>query len=56
MNTAEEKKNDSKQPKPSKDWSDYRNHLATADKEGHRLWIYPRKPGGRFYRARTYVS
>jgi cytochrome c oxidase accessory protein FixG len=35
---------------------DYRNHLATADQEGRRLWVYPRKPAGRFYRARTYVS
>ena len=29
---------------------------ATLDKEGRRIWIYPRKPRGRFYRARTYVS
>ena len=32
-------------PVKSVDWSDFREHLATADKEGHRLWIYPRKPG-----------
>src|SRR5689334_7687672 len=38
------------------DWKDFRDHLATADKEGHRQWLYPRKPRGRFYRARTYVS
>ena len=41
---------------PAIDRSDYRDHLATADKEGRRIWIYPRKPRGRFYRARTYVS
>lgn len=38
------------------DWSDYRDHLATADKEGRRMWIYPRKPRGRFTRARTWLS
>ncbi len=35
---------------------DYRDHLATADASGRRLWIYPQKPSGRFYRARTMVS
>jgi cytochrome c oxidase accessory protein FixG len=38
------------------DWSDFRDHLATADKDGRRRWIYPKKIAGRFYRARTYVS
>lgn len=38
------------------DWKDYRDHLATADKEGHRMWIYPRKPRGRFTNARTWLS
>jgi cytochrome c oxidase accessory protein FixG len=44
--------------KPVEDvnWTDFRDHLATADKEGRRKWIYPRKQGGRFYRARTWVS
>jgi cytochrome c oxidase accessory protein FixG len=37
-------------------WSDFRDHLATADKEGRRVWIYPRKPRGRFTRARTWLS
>jgi len=40
----------------SVDWQDFREHLATADKEGHRLWVYPRKPRGRFTRARTWLS
>ncbi|HXP59193.1 MAG TPA: cytochrome c oxidase accessory protein CcoG, partial [Dongiaceae bacterium] len=31
-------------------------HLATADQQGRRKWLYPRKPSGRFYRARTWVS
>lgn len=38
------------------DWQDFRDHLGTADKEGHRLWLYPRKPHGRFTRARTWLS
>ncbi len=37
-------------------WQDFRDHLSTADKEGRRQWLYPRKPRGRFYRARTWLS
>jgi cytochrome c oxidase accessory protein FixG len=40
----------------SPDWSDFRDHIPTADKDGRRLWMYPKKPSGRFTRARTYVS
>ncbi|MEP0862097.1 MAG: cytochrome c oxidase accessory protein CcoG [Ignavibacterium sp.] len=35
---------------------EFRNHLATVTKEGKRKWIFPRKPSGRFYNARTIVS
>jgi cytochrome c oxidase accessory protein FixG len=35
---------------------DFRDHLSTADKEGRRKWLYPRKPKGRYFRARTYLS
>lgn len=35
---------------------EFREHLPTADAKGHRLWIYPRKPKGRFYNRRTYLS
>ena len=38
------------------DWRDFRDHLATADKQGHRRWLFPKKPRGRFYRYRTWVS
>lgn len=38
------------------DWEDHRDHLATADKEGHRKWIHPKKPHGDFYRWRTWMS
>ncbi len=35
---------------------DFRDHIATADAEGRRKWVYPKKQKGRFFRARTYVS
>ena len=35
---------------------EYRNQLATVTKEGKRIWIYPKKPSGKFYNARTIVS
>jgi cytochrome c oxidase accessory protein FixG len=38
------------------DWEDFRDHLATADQEGRRKWIYPRQPHGRFYRARAWLG
>ena len=34
----------------------FRDHIATVDKSGKRIWIYPKKPSGRFYNARTVVS
>jgi len=37
-------------------WGDFRDHLSTADKEGRRMWLYPRKPKGRFYRARLWLT
>jgi len=38
------------------DWKDFRDHLSTADQQGHRQWLYPRKVRGRFFRARTLLS
>ena len=38
------------------DWQDFRDHLATADKEGRRMWLFPRQPHGVFYQARTWFS
>ncbi len=40
----------------SNDTEQYRDKIATVDEKGKRLWIYPKKPKGRFYNARTYVS
>ena len=34
----------------------FRDSLATMTKEGKRNWIYPKKPSGRYYNARTIVS
>jgi cytochrome c oxidase accessory protein FixG len=38
------------------DWQDFRDHLATADKEGHRRWVYPKKPRGPWHRRRAWLS
>ncbi|MBU6402155.1 MAG: cytochrome c oxidase accessory protein CcoG [Verrucomicrobia bacterium] len=38
------------------DWTDFRDHLSTAERSGKRRWLYPKRVQGRFYRARTYVS
>jgi len=35
---------------------DFRDHLSTADRHGHRQWVFPKKPHGRFYRYRSWVS
>jgi len=40
----------------SVNWSDFRDHISTADQEGRRKWLYPRKPGGRFFRRRTWLT
>jgi cytochrome c oxidase accessory protein FixG len=37
-------------------WQDFRDHLSTADQEGRRMWLYPRKPNGRFTDARRWLS
>lgn len=41
---------------PAVELEDFRDHIPTADRKGNRIWIYPRKPQGRFYRWRTWVS
>ena len=38
------------------DWQDYRDHLATADKDGRRRWLYPKKVSGKWSRWRTWFS
>lgn len=34
----------------------FRDHLATVDKQGKRNWIYAQKPHGKLYRLRTWLS
>ena len=34
----------------------FRDQLATVNKEGKRKWVFPKKPSGRFYNARTIFS
>ncbi|OSZ82410.1 cytochrome c oxidase accessory protein CcoG [Chitinophagaceae bacterium IBVUCB1] len=38
------------------DTASFRDKVATVDKEGKRIWIFPQKPKGRFYNARTLLS
>jgi cytochrome c oxidase accessory protein FixG len=35
---------------------DFRNRLSTADQQGRRQWVYPRRVTGRFFRWRTWMS
>ena len=41
---------------PVQDTETYRDSIATVDQKGKRIWIYPKKPSGRYYNARTYLS
>ena len=38
------------------DTEEYRDHLATVDAEGKRIWLYPKQPSGKFYQWRGWVS
>jgi cytochrome c oxidase accessory protein FixG len=38
------------------DWDDFRDHLATADQQGYRRWVYPKKPAGRWHRRRAWFA
>jgi len=37
-------------------WEDFRDHIATADKDGGRRWLYPRKPSGRLHDYRKWFA
>jgi cytochrome c oxidase accessory protein FixG len=41
---------------PVQDQEEFRDHIATVDEQGRRIWIYPKKPSGKFYNRRTIVS
>ncbi|MCR9249530.1 MAG: cytochrome c oxidase accessory protein CcoG [bacterium] len=34
----------------------FRDHLATVDEKGKRIWLFPKKPSGKFFRWRSLVS
>ena len=34
----------------------FRDSIGTIDAEGKRAWVFPKKPSGKFYKYRTYVS
>ncbi len=36
-------------PAQEVDWSDFRDHIATADQDGRRQWMYPRKVQRTFF-------
>lgn len=55
-NSPNEEKQNSGSAEQQIDWQNFRDHLATADKEGRRRWLYPKQPHGQFYKARTGVS
>ena len=44
------------QQQPIQDTEAFRDNIATVDSTGKRLWVYPKKPTGRFYNARTILS
>lgn len=35
---------------------EFRDSISTVDKEGKRVWIYPKKPKGKFYQYRSWLS
>lgn len=41
---------------PLTDTTSYRDHLSTVDESGKRNWIYPKKPSGRYFKARNIVA
>lgn len=40
----------------SEDKEEFRDHIATVNEKGKRIWLFPKKPKGRFYNYRKLVS
>ena len=38
------------------EWADFREHLATAERDGARKWVYAKKPNGRWYDRRSWLG
>jgi cytochrome c oxidase accessory protein FixG len=56
MSATPAKKDGDESPAAQVNWGDFRDHIATADQEGRRQWLYPKQPQGRYYRARTWLT
>ncbi len=41
---------------PNHNKEEFRDHLATVTEEGERIWIYPKKPSGKFHNYRIIAS
>lgn len=39
-----------------KDKEEFRDHIATVDQRGKRIWIYPKKPNGYYYNIRSILA
>ena len=50
------KDQDPHSPAQDIDWQDFRDHLTTADKLGHRQWVYAKQPHGKWTQRRTWVA
>ena len=55
MNPDSDKRNNEHEI-PKADTESFRDSVATIDKEGKRVWIYPTKPSGKFYNWRAKLS
>lgn len=40
----------------TKPTDEFRDHISTVDEQGKRIWVYPKKPKGKLYNYRKYVS
>ena len=40
----------------SQDQDNFRDTIGTINEEGKRAWVFPKKPSGKFWKYRTYVS
>lgn len=56
MNPSPKPTDETKSPAKKVDWSNFRDHIATADREGRRQWVYPRQVDGKYFRLRTWFS
>jgi cytochrome c oxidase accessory protein FixG len=58
MNAVRQKEDAKSGESPAQhvNWGDFRDHIATADQEGRRKWLYPKKPKGPFYQRRTWLT